>query len=70
MQNWTPETEAKAASAPDDAFVAWLSAAPTHAPKPDLRGVADRIGGWAAILALGLGCWMGLIFAARSMIAA
>ena len=70
MQNWTPETEAKAANAPDDAFVAWLNTAPAQAPKPDFRGIADRIGGWAAILALGLGCWMGLIFAARSIIAA
>jgi hypothetical protein len=29
MQNWTPETEAQAAKAPEDAFVAWLRAEPS-----------------------------------------
>lgn len=69
MQNWTPETDGQVTKAPEDAFVAWLNAAPTAPAKPDFRGIADRIGGWAAILALGLGCWMGLIFLARSVVA-
>ena len=69
MQNWTPEPEAKAAKAPEDAFVAWLRAEPGVQAKPDFRGIADRVGGWAAILALGLGCWIGLIFMARTIVA-
>jgi hypothetical protein len=69
MQNWTPEPEAKAAKAPEDAFVAWLRAEPTVQAEPEFRGIADRIGGWAAILALGLGCWIGLIYMARSIVA-